>query len=388
MEYGPAIPTLRWMAYLGAEICHEVLPLDPVSRDTVGRVQVDKVLSRARKSGLTQFAALIALIHEDTSGTWIEGLRECKRVGLIDTKFRPHFMDLVGCGLLRRSTAERVRFLSGYFEVKKGIDLARAIFNGRRLSKICPTPPNVNLPSHRQFVRQVLDGKCLIAQLDFRHWFHQIRVSENLRQWFGLRIGKEIFEWTCLPMGWSWSPCVAQAISWMMLLAVPPGAKDDLFDVDALLAEGAGLPTWVRTRDRKVVAMVYYDNLIIFASSRPTLDRVLKRLDGNITEFKAEVKFREGEEREKDRQHIPKVQDARQHDVEVLGCVVRAEEGRVTVRPRGLAEWMEDPIEPVMSCRRISKFIGRLIFTASLRKDSVFASTMGRTAFSPFSTSK
>jgi hypothetical protein len=53
---------------------------------------------------------------------------------------------------------------------------------------------------------------------DFRHWFHQIPAPSWMRRLFGLRgpDGTE-HQWQSIPMGWSWSPLIAQACAWTVL---------------------------------------------------------------------------------------------------------------------------------------------------------------------------
>lgn len=390
MEYASADPTLRWLNYVSAEACETVLPLDPVHESTVGRVRIQKVLNQAQVCGFAVIVTLVMLIHADPSGAWVASLGTAKSPDRpVDSRFREHFLELIASRLVRRSSRKHVKFTSGYFEVKKGEDRARAIFNGKALSGWCRPPPNVNLPSHRQFVNQVLGGRNLIAQLDFRHWFHQIPVCEQLRHAFGLKMretdGAEpsYYEWCSLPMGWSWSPCVAQAISWMMMLNSPKGETDPLFDVGLVKAPEAGLPTWVYTRDGRAAVSVYYDNVVVFSSSHATLQEILKRIDYNIEHFNAEVKIKPEDERAPGRRHIKKVQDARVEPVEVLGCIIRRDEcGKVRVRPRGLESWMQDKVKPRMTCREVSRFVGRMIFAASLHRESIYQSEIGRVACS------
>jgi hypothetical protein len=52
-----------------------------------------------------------------------------------------------------------------------------------------------------------------VVECDLRHWFHQIKVDPELSRIFGLRDNEEYWEWATLPMGWSWSPAIAQVLA-------------------------------------------------------------------------------------------------------------------------------------------------------------------------------
>ena len=61
---------------------------------------------------------------------------------------------------------------------------------------------------------------------DLRHFFHQRPLGKDIQPFFGLILGRRrkcmrdrarAFLWRTLPMGWSYSPAIAQGIAWQFL---------------------------------------------------------------------------------------------------------------------------------------------------------------------------
>jgi hypothetical protein len=193
-------------------------------------------------------------------------------------------------------------FISGYFAVMKTASCARSIFNGKLLSRLCPTPMPVNLTDTQGLVRAVVDflrrqrpgrRRMFVVGGDFRHWFHQIPGVAWMQRLFGLRDadGNE-YQWQSIPMGWSWSPLIAQACAWAVL-AFHESEEHPLLDPSAF-AQGR-LPTWVNVLgpDGKTVvgvATVYYDNYLFLVDNKTAYEYVLKRVARNTAHLQAEVK--------------------------------------------------------------------------------------------------
>ena len=144
---------------------------------------------------------------------------------------------------------------STYVEVPKTKDTSRLIFNGKELSKHWKIPRPVNICDTGSLIKKILsvseakDQKLHVVVGDFRHWFHQIRVSEALSRHFGIALREkngaiETFRWRTLPMGWSHSPFIAQCLAWGVLCHREDGQRP-LFDEEAF--HGSELPTFVPT---------------------------------------------------------------------------------------------------------------------------------------------
>jgi hypothetical protein len=113
-----------------------------------------------------------------------------------------------------------------YFAVPKNEELSRTIFNGRILSLYCRPPPPVNLVSIAGLLILVSGYRGLSFDfLDIRHWFHQLPVNPFLRRLFVIRSEDSFLSWQVLPMGWCWSPYLAQCMAWSLILHIPQARK-------------------------------------------------------------------------------------------------------------------------------------------------------------------
>jgi hypothetical protein len=207
---------------------------------------------------LTAFESLFTstMPHND-AGTFTAG------------KWKAHLTELAGFGIIEfveEEEAARIRYINTYFAVPKGDEKSRAIFNGKRLSRLMIAPPPVNLPYLPQLLREVAlmcdDRPVEIYTGDLRHFFHQLPVNSEISRWFGLRSiinGITVtMKWLTLPMGWSFSPHVAQSVAWTALLHREE-LEDNLFEHEGILNQ---TPEFLRLKDGGIVT-VYYDNILI-----------------------------------------------------------------------------------------------------------------------------
>jgi hypothetical protein len=142
-----------------------------------------------------------------------------------------HIPKLVDWGIAGQVNESEVLCMSGYFAVEKNETYSRAIFNGIPVSAICRGPPAVHLSDGAAAVTHFrqLRGRVWFATLDLRHWFHQFALGAQVRPYFGLRspsLGPLV--WRRLPMGWSWSPWVAQATAWGVIIDALKNLGHDL----------------------------------------------------------------------------------------------------------------------------------------------------------------
>lgn len=102
------------------------------------------------------------------------------------------------------------------FKVPKGEE-ARLIVDCRSINERIPRPGNMELPN----LHDVYDGllECdWVAQYDGKSYFYQVPLEESAREYFQVRLGGARGEFTkhqltVLPMGYSYAPGIAQAIS-------------------------------------------------------------------------------------------------------------------------------------------------------------------------------
>jgi hypothetical protein len=281
--------------------------LDPIESELVGAIDWRTLAGGLDREGLHQLRRAILTASgrfeevEDQGDqlnkliTWfrleIPRARQM-RPPRVARKYTESLASLEKAGIIRR-TERRPLWLSGYFEVPKGPDKARAIFSGRRISGESPVPPAVNLTSGGSLVRLVVDflrreRRVFGVSGDFRHWFHQLSCGD-LRRLFGLRREDgEFVEWCTLPMGWSWSPYLAQAAAWAVMVWKAEG-EDDLIDPEPFRVKGASLPFYLRTREGGIV-LVFYDNYLVLTPSEQERGRIDARLRRNFQHLKVTVK--------------------------------------------------------------------------------------------------
>ena len=103
--------------------------------------------------------------------------------------------------------------------------------------------------------------KICCAQLDLRHWFHQILLEPNgrLASLFHVVCDGTKYQWLRLHMGWSFSPFVCQVLSTLLYLHREDG-EEELFIIPA---EQAELPQLLHLRKANGFATVLYDNFCV-----------------------------------------------------------------------------------------------------------------------------
>jgi hypothetical protein len=221
-------------------------------------------------------------------------------------KWQQHFSDLKMWGLLEAMDDQfgALKFISTYFAVPKSDgSTARSIFNGRRLSKQFKSPPSVNLceiPLMLQKSAEIAQkGPVYIGVGDIRHWFHQIPVGKDLRNYFGLRMGASFFRWTCLPMGWAWSPLIAQVSAWMLVLWDPQSSSTSKLDRCGinleLLRHNESPPSFIhlwKDGEKEPVGFVtvYYDNIFFITTEKDIAQRLSSRITKNAKYFQITMK--------------------------------------------------------------------------------------------------
>lgn len=258
--------------------------LDPVDKELVGAARVDALWEFADLLSLTALSAILATIIKPDTVTIFENVKtNVGRGPQVHERYSQHFVDLEASTLIEEEVRGYAIFLSGYFSVLKGLNNSRAIFNGKRLSKQCTTPPPVHLPSAGELAEKIRDhcrthGRCETILGDFRHWFHQIPMPRRLRRYFCLQLKKKRYCWRGLPMGWSHSPAIAQAAGWAFLMYRRTGEKA-LFDEDAF--RSLHMPTFVPTASGKGFVSLYYDNFIIMTADANEANAIRKRILAN-----------------------------------------------------------------------------------------------------------
>ncbi len=350
-----------------------VRALDKIS--VAGAVRLWDLREHAAKLELHVLVDLIDIVaHERIPHLWNEIKRPKEGASRPVKKcYHAHLQELEDAKVIARCLPhERPRFTSGYFEVPKSETESRAIFNGKRLSEATPVPPPVNLADTRTLVEELKrffgerkkggTGKLrrgFIWLGDFRHWFHQIQMHPSRWKWFGVRCSNELmYLWRMLPMGWSWSPAIAQAVAWAVLCAHPDA--EEIFDLSPFREKNGRLPTFLRIRTGGFVT-VYYDNFFVIADRPEVRDRIMAGCKAAFARYNAIVK--EGSEAIRD---MPSIQAT---GFEYLGIQLRIHdkdlERHLELRPAKLPKWLPPPAQ--MTLREAAIYAGRGVFCGLLR---------------------
>jgi len=215
-------------------------------------------------------------------------------------KWWPHIQDLVKYGVIEPTEYKFLKHVAYYFGVPKKETLARAVWNGRTLSRSCRyPPPPVNLPFLPELIRRmigVLDGggSLCILTADFTNYFYLIPASEDMQRFCGICIEEvdehghivrdargnaklRAYRFRVLVMGHSHSPWAAQSVGWAGILHKEDG-EEDLFEVPAGLTQ---LPTFVKIKGGGFICL-YYDNIFAVTVNPDIMQKIEMRLRRNF----------------------------------------------------------------------------------------------------------
>ena len=190
--------------------------------------------------------------------------------------------------LLQPIAKSLVLFVCTYFAVNKGKDVARAIFNGRRFSSLCRTPPPTNLTDVLTLLRTMhgLPGRLTMVEGDIRHFFHQIPLHPEVSRYFCIRkSGQQFWRWATLPMGWSWSPYIAQSVSMGCIIEVLENCG-----VDVRMYKDLESPPGIVEIPGLLVATVWYDNIILITNEPGLALRFHQKFRKLSDQFNREMK--------------------------------------------------------------------------------------------------
>lgn len=272
-----------------------------------------EVAGRCRKDVVSKFAKELDLDFAVEAIHWTESIEDIlqgpttnmNKFTPTSTRYKKHFADLQRWGILERLTGTGpLKYISKYFSIAKTELVDRAIFNGRRLSKLCHSAPPVNIPSVPEIVVLLSEimrqgGKLEIYVADIRHWFHQIRVGKKVWQYFGVCMQDDagetqFFGWRTLPMGFGYSPRICQCIAWTLLLYRKNTGHpniDGLQKAREQLRHAKHPPRFVHVCDDngKIIGVVTltYDNILVAVS-----DPVIWKLLVDQIEYNLEVSAR------------------------------------------------------------------------------------------------
>lgn len=167
---------------------------------------------------------------------------------------------------------------SKLFPVPKSNGLFRAIFDSRIAGKFCLPPPPINLPPLSDVIVAVAEA-TFYWTCDYKHWFYQITIPDIMQKLFGVRVTGRVhgaLTWlmVVLPMGWSWSPYIAQSLGWSLILFHAPDEKGLPFHMADLPKDGPPRKMPIRNKEgvRTGWAFLWIDNILLCGTSQRDIE--------------------------------------------------------------------------------------------------------------------
>jgi hypothetical protein len=196
-----------------------------------------------------------------------------------------------------------------YMEVDKMDGSARAIFNGREVNFGCFDAPTTGLLGIPFFVRMAANALApWYFAVDLRYWFYPICLPRHLRDLFVVHVVDadgvtQKYRLRCLPMGFKWSPFIAQCIVWRLILSTAawwlridphngegesPPAFAHFYYINP---RAQGAHRWkgkdIRSHPEVQTGVVaWYDNIIAWCSGEEGLKNLGGRLDATAKEWR------------------------------------------------------------------------------------------------------
>lgn len=187
-------------------------------------------------------------------------------------RFWKHLKYLVSTDVLWKDVHNEAACGGTYSAVYKDALFARAIFNLRYLNQFC---------NDKEVIFKLLGAAQLIAKLraidfskgayrivhaDVTNMYYQLRIGPLLSRCCGIRIGKDWFLPSVLPMGWKKACGIAQALMWGVILYCEAG--EDRLGVPESALGGEAAPSHIDLDDGGMIVLVYDSVLIITSVDR------------------------------------------------------------------------------------------------------------------------
>jgi hypothetical protein len=109
----------------------------------------------------------------------------------------------------------------GFFQVPKTVEVEFAIVNCTSTNEGCVEPPPLRLAEYAELLALIKSygPSARVLTSDIRHFSWQITLPNGNRRYFCTAFDGKRYEWVCLPMGWTWSPWVAQGVASLAVYA-------------------------------------------------------------------------------------------------------------------------------------------------------------------------
>ena len=286
----------------------DVRPLDIIDPKIVARVDMTAVAAAAAQIQGAWAEMLIRYYKKETGGFPKEEMNEgAKGAPTVEAPRKLErdaihtVRELVKASILaagKKRTSRRKRTWASIFQVPKNDEVDRAIINCKLINLTFRPPPPLSLAEVGTLLGLLrFFDDAVLATADIRHFFWQLRVPESDRHRFSVLGPDGVLECIALPMGWSWSPWVAQGVAGLVVVEAARHIGDH---VEAVPGEGVSPesppPFWyIRDRESgevKAIVVIWYDNFLVAAARPRAADDqdwnklVRKNLDAAMKNFK------------------------------------------------------------------------------------------------------
>ena len=176
----------------------------------------------------------------------------------------------------------------------------RTIFDLSVFSRLCARPFPVNLP-HIPILLQRIGSyrfeESFMWTSDWKNFFHLVPIGEHMSDYFTIKVGlSEAYQAIVLPQGWSWSPCLATALSYGIILGNWPSHLKYLIDWESL--KGDTSPAFIPLHDKDGTEIglitVYIDNIFLITNNKKITDEIRAHVINRAKFCRCAFKVKEG----------------------------------------------------------------------------------------------
>ena len=298
------------------------------------RVRLKRLYQRAKAEGFDA-DVLRVLLPDDHPDAVAPPIKEGRRCRALSRFMIQHWDKMCQQGVVEEG--EEYEDAMALFTLIKKSGKLRLIQNCKPLNQRTARAPEMGLPTLREYKRHVLRAK-FVGVCDAKAWFYQIAMPKRLRRHFGVRVtgGRGSIKngrLAVIPMGWSWSPALAQKVASFL---VRPVQYDEAAEL--------GVPNW----GERPLGVVWLDNFAITGESSEEYEIHRAVFQRRLKEFNVVVDNPELEP---------------QTDAVLLGMEVKLREKIVR-----LAETKELAVQRKMKIREFYELMGNLIWGATVHE--------------------
>lgn len=210
--------------------------------------------------------------------------------------------EICRCGLLRPWTrrdglvTECGVFLIGKSEPYQTEDgqteqVARLVMDARPANSCTPQGEHFGMFQLNDLLEMIVLLETIYAvNVDYRHYFHQLPLPQQLVKYFVMKFSKQWLVPRAHPMGWTSSPVRGQSITWVSVL-YREDTEDSLgvkLEEILTMCSSSLLPPYVNLRDNldgKIVGRIFVilDNVCVVTNSEPLTSKWETRIKRNCT---------------------------------------------------------------------------------------------------------